>query len=119
MVLHRRPVHIKEPIVDPTWRRFMNERTTDRAYVPTVHGKRENLMRLNFSISYSFLQEHCANCLSHGCLIIPSFIAAQRLMNHAETTAQYWSSVIYGYALIFLFSCSTVFHCSCFHPTYR
>ena len=21
------------------WRRFMNERTTDRAYVPTAHGK--------------------------------------------------------------------------------
>jgi len=77
----------------------MNERTIDRAYVPTTH-------------------EHAANCLTHGCLIIPSFIAAQYLISHAKTPAQYWSSIIYGNALIFLFSFSTVFHCSCFHPTY-
>jgi monocyte-to-macrophage differentiation protein len=82
------------------WRRFMNERAIDRAYVPTTH-------------------EHVANCLTHGCLIIPSLIAGQRLIYHAKTPAQYWSSIIYGNALIFLFSFSTVFHCSCFHPTYR
>jgi monocyte-to-macrophage differentiation protein len=63
--------------------------------------------------------EHAANCLTHGCLIIPSFIAAQCLMSHAKTPAQYWSSIIYGNALIFLFSFSTIFHCSCFHPTYK
>ncbi|CAF0822388.1 unnamed protein product [Adineta steineri] len=82
------------------WRRFMNERAVERAYVPTSH-------------------EHAANCLTHGCLIIPSFIAAQRLLLHAKTPAQYWSSIIYGNALIFLFSFSTIFHCSCFHPTYK
>ncbi|CAF0949068.1 unnamed protein product [Adineta steineri] len=82
------------------WRRFMNERAVERAYVPTSH-------------------EHAANCLTHGCLIIPSWIAAQRLLLHAKTPAQYWSSIIYGNALIFLFSFSTIFHCSCFHPTYK
>ncbi|CAF1064268.1 unnamed protein product [Rotaria magnacalcarata] len=82
------------------WLQFMNERVIDRAYVPTTH-------------------EHAANCLTHGCLIIPSFIAARQLIYHAKTPAQYWSSLIYGNALIFLFSSSTIFHCSCFHPTYR
>ncbi|CAF2425690.1 unnamed protein product [Rotaria sp. Silwood2] len=90
----------KEQKNHKSWRRFMNERAIDRAYAPTTH-------------------EHAANCLTHGCLIIPSFIAAQRLISHAKTPAQYWSSIIYGNALIFLFSSSTVFHCSCFHPTYR
>ncbi|CAF0823663.1 unnamed protein product [Adineta ricciae] len=87
----------KQPRTD--WRRFMNERAVRRAYVPTSY-------------------EHAANCLTHGCLIIPSFIAAQRLVSRAKTPAQYWSSIIYGNALIFLFSFSTCFHCSCFHPTY-
>ncbi|CAF3825812.1 unnamed protein product [Rotaria sordida] len=82
------------------WRRFMNERAINRAYIPTPH-------------------EHVANCLTHGCLIVPSFIAAQRLISRAKTPEQYWSSIIYGNALILLFSFSTVFHCSCFHPTYR
>ncbi|CAF3131779.1 unnamed protein product [Rotaria socialis] len=82
------------------WRRFMNERAISRAYIPTAH-------------------EHAANCLTHGCLIVPSFIAAQRLISRADTSEQYWSSVIYGNALILLFSFSTIFHCSCFHPTYR
>ncbi|CAF3724777.1 unnamed protein product [Rotaria sordida] len=91
---------LKEQKNHKYWRRFMNERAIDRAYVPTTH-------------------EHVANCLTHGCLIIPSFIAAQRLISHVKTPAQYWSSIIYGSALIFLFSSSTCFHCSCFHPTYR
>ncbi|UJR23501.1 hypothetical protein I4U23_026499 [Adineta vaga] len=82
------------------WRRFMNERAIiNRAYVPTSY-------------------EHAANCLTHGFLIVPSWIAAQRLLNRAKSPAQYWSSIIYGNALIFLFSFSTIFHCSCFHPTY-
>ncbi|CAF4680061.1 unnamed protein product, partial [Rotaria magnacalcarata] len=46
------------------WLQFMNERVIDRAYVPTTH-------------------EHAANCLTHGCLIIPSFIAARQLIYHA------------------------------------
>lgn len=82
------------------WRRFMNARATDRAYVPTSY-------------------EHAANCLTHGIVIIPSMIAAQCLISHAKTPAQYWSSIIYGNALVFLFSFSTCFHCSCFHPTYK
>jgi len=82
------------------WRRFMNERAIGRAYAPTTH-------------------EHAANCLTHGILIVPSFIAAQRLISRANTPDEYWSSIIYGNALILLFSFSTVFHCSCFHPTYR
>ncbi|CAF1165057.1 unnamed protein product [Adineta ricciae] len=82
------------------WRRFMNARGIERAYVPTDY-------------------EHAANCLTHGCLIIPACIAAQRLISRAETVEQYWSSFIYGNALILLFSFSTIFHCSCFHPTYR
>ena len=102
---------------DRHWRRFMNERAIDRAYVPTAHG---NLSFLGNNYLHSFvLQKHAANCLTHGCVIVPSFIAAQRLMSHAKTPAQYWSSIIYGNALLFLFSFSTVFHCSCFHPTYR
>jgi predicted membrane channel-forming protein YqfA (hemolysin III family) len=102
------------------WRRFMNERAIDRAYVPTTHG-----ILFFFYDTNSYLYhlcvyiEHVANCLTHGCLIIPSLIAGQRLIYHAKTPAQYWSSIIYGNALIFLFSFSTVFHCSCFHPTYR
>jgi len=63
--------------------------------------------------------EHAANCLTHGVLIIPAFIATQWLISRANTLEEYWSSIIYGNALILLFSFSTVFHCSCFHPTYR
>jgi monocyte-to-macrophage differentiation protein len=86
------------------------------------------LMYLQFMVYFlSFIMlificvyiEHTANCLTHGCLIIPSFIAAQNLISRAKTPEQYWSSIIYGNALIFLFSFSTVFHCSCLHPTYR
>ncbi|CAF1004743.1 unnamed protein product [Adineta steineri] len=61
-----------------SWRRFINERAVERAYVPTSH-------------------EHAANCLTHGCLIIPSWIAAQSLLLHAKTPAQYWSSIIYAF----------------------
>ena len=98
------------------WRRFMNERT-NRAYVPTAHGRIVFFHRLIIFLISSL--EHAANCLTHGVLIIPSFIAAQRLIARAKIPAEYWSSIIYGNALILLFSFSTVFHCSCFHPTYR
>ncbi|UJR25403.1 hypothetical protein I4U23_006750 [Adineta vaga] len=113
MHIQKRTVHkpicddcVQKPVISSQqrnhkcWRRFMNERGIKRAYVPTDH-------------------EHAANCLTHGCLIVPAFIAAQRLISRSETSEQFWSSVIYGNALILLFSFSTVFHCSCFHPTYR
>ncbi len=100
------------------WRRFMNQRATDRAYIPTTHG-RYFVVELNCILIIFIFIEHAANCLTHGVLIIPSFIAAQQLISRANTTEEYWSSIIYGNALILLFSFSTVFHCSCFHPTYR
>ncbi|CAF0762055.1 unnamed protein product [Didymodactylos carnosus] len=80
--------------------RFMNERAVNKPYVPTVH-------------------EHVANCLTHGFLVIPACIAAQVLISNSVTSVQYWSSIIYGSALIMLFSFSTVFHCSCFYPGLR
>jgi len=99
------------------WRRFMNARATDRAYVPTNHGR--YFLRLFVMIHWNIDLEHAANCITHGVLIIPSMIGAYRLISHATTPDQYWSTIIYGYALIFLFSFSTFFHCSCFHPTYK
>ena len=108
---------------DQSWRRFMNEIANEGAYVPTAHGRAESFNRSFESDTHTcrILSsiEHTANCLTHGCLIVPSIIAAQRLLSRSKTPAQYWSSMIYGNALIFLFSCSTIFHCSCFHPTYK
>ena len=115
--------HPTEPIEQKThkcWRRFMNQRVRDRAYIPTAHGRFQIFSFFYLSNTcFFFYQEHAANCITHGVLIIPAFIAAQRLVFRAETLAQYWSSIIYGNALILLFSFSTLFHCSCFHPTYR
>lgn len=51
MVLHKRSVNVKKPapVPDQTWRRFMNERTLDRAYAPTIHGQIISLVKVKIN----------------------------------------------------------------------
>ncbi|XP_069683533.1 monocyte to macrophage differentiation factor 2 [Periplaneta americana] len=72
--------------------RWMNEKASpNRAYTPT-------------SI------EHIANVVTHGVWVFPSVLASLELIERANSWPQYWSAVIYGAALILLFTVSTFFH---------
>ncbi|GLH06564.1 hypothetical protein R5R35_002798 [Gryllus longicercus] len=72
--------------------RWMNERASPNcAYVPT-------------SI------EHIANVITHGVWVVPSILACLMLIQRAQSWPQYWSAVVYGAALILLFTVSTFFH---------
>ncbi|KAL7013705.1 hypothetical protein ACKWTF_015538 [Chironomus riparius] len=54
--------------------------------------------------------EHVANCASHGLLIIPSIYALYVLHSKSRTSDQKLVSIIYGSALILLFSISFFYH---------
>ncbi|XP_049854595.1 monocyte to macrophage differentiation factor 2 isoform X1 [Schistocerca gregaria] len=54
--------------------------------------------------------EHIANVVTHGVWVVPSIIACFALIQRATSWPQYWSAVIYGSALVLLFSVSTFFH---------
>jgi len=65
--------------------------TNNEAYVPT-------------------LIEHIANILTHGVLVFPISWLSWHMILSAGSPAQFWATVIYGTALIGLFTVSTVFH---------
>lgn len=54
--------------------------------------------------------EHVANVITHGIWVGPSMMAGLALVQRANSWPQYWSAVIYGAALILLFTVSTFFH---------
>ncbi|XP_065580093.1 monocyte to macrophage differentiation factor-like isoform X1 [Artemia franciscana] len=58
--------------------------------------------------------EHLANIASHGICILPSVYASYLLQQQAVCSVQKMVSLVYGAALIGLFSVSTVFHSVCF-----
>ncbi|XP_071443447.1 monocyte to macrophage differentiation factor 2 isoform X2 [Hetaerina americana] len=63
----------------------------DQAYVPTTI-------------------EHVANVMTHGVWVAPSIYACTTLVQRSASWPQYWSALIYGAALILLFTISTFFH---------
>ncbi|PSN33786.1 hypothetical protein C0J52_17214 [Blattella germanica] len=72
--------------------RWMNEKASpNRAYIPTPI-------------------EHIANVVTHGVWVFPSMLASLELIERANSWPQYWSAVVYGAALILLFTVSTFFH---------
>ncbi|KAF0299236.1 Monocyte to macrophage differentiation factor 2 [Amphibalanus amphitrite] len=54
--------------------------------------------------------EHIANIITHGVWILPSIFFALSLYRESDVYYEAYASVIYGSALILLFSVSTVFH---------
>ncbi|XP_037074223.1 monocyte to macrophage differentiation factor 2-like isoform X2 [Pollicipes pollicipes] len=54
--------------------------------------------------------EHVANILTHGVWILPSVFCATSLYRESDVYYEAYASVIYGTALVLLFSVSTVFH---------
>ncbi|KAF4522073.1 hypothetical protein B566_EDAN004056 [Ephemera danica] len=54
--------------------------------------------------------EHVANVITHGIWVPPSMYATIELVHRAASWPQYWSAIIYGFALILLFTISTFFH---------
>lgn len=54
--------------------------------------------------------EHYANVITHGLVIVPSVIGAVYMSWHSRTSDQFRSAILYGLALIMLFTVSTLFH---------
>lgn len=73
-----------------TW--FMNHRAPKgQAYIPTDI-------------------EHIANVVTHGMWILPSMLGMVWMLSLATTSLQYKTSLVYGFALLALFTVSTTFH---------
>ncbi|XP_013784323.1 monocyte to macrophage differentiation factor 2-like isoform X2 [Limulus polyphemus] len=76
----------------PSKRRFMNTPAKrNEAYIPTEI-------------------EHVANIVTHGLWVLPSVLGLFFLVYQSSSSPEYISAIIYGLALIGLFSVSTVFH---------
>eukprot|EP00112_Aurelia_sp_Birch-Aquarium-sp1_P005920 Seg1666.12 transcript_id=Seg1666.12/GoldUCD/mRNA.D3Y31 product="Monocyte to macrophage differentiation factor 2" protein_id=Seg1666.12/GoldUCD/D3Y31 len=54
--------------------------------------------------------EQVANCVTHGIWIIPSLLAAIKMYKNSETFSHETVAIIYGLALVLLFTISTMFH---------
>nr|CAH0111468.1 unnamed protein product [Daphnia galeata] len=59
------------------------------------------------------LIEQIANVFTHGVCILPAVYATWLLMQRASTPTQFWAGLIYGIALVLLFTVSTAFHTTC------
>jgi len=57
--------------------------------------------------------EQLANIISHGLCILPAIYFTWALCKKATTPTQFWAALIYGIALILLFSVSAAFHTTC------
>ncbi|XP_015512793.1 monocyte to macrophage differentiation factor [Neodiprion pinetum] len=72
--------------------KWMNPRaTTNEAYQPTS-------------------VEHIANVVTHGMWVIPSLLAGVMLVQRSSTQMQLISALVYGTALLLVFTISTFFH---------
>jgi len=54
--------------------------------------------------------EHLANIITHGLWIVPSAIATKLMMSYTSDPVELTTVLVYGSALVFLFSISTMFH---------
>nr|CAG4647483.1 EOG090X0FVK [Megafenestra aurita]SVE92717.1 EOG090X0FVK [Megafenestra aurita] len=59
------------------------------------------------------LIEQVANIFTHGMCILPAVYAMWALVQRASTPTQFWAGLIYGVALILLFTISAAFHTTC------
>nr|SVE86453.1 EOG090X0FVK [Daphnia similis]SVE88335.1 EOG090X0FVK [Daphnia similis] len=59
------------------------------------------------------LIEQMANIVSHGACILPAVYATLLLIQRATTPTQFWAGLIYGIALVLLFTVSAAFHTTC------
>ncbi|XP_045031461.1 monocyte to macrophage differentiation factor 2-like isoform X1 [Daphnia magna] len=57
--------------------------------------------------------EQIANIISHGVCILPAVYATWLLIQRASTPTQFWAGLIYGIALVLLFTVSAAFHTTC------
>lgn len=58
--------------------------------------------------------EHLFNIFTHGACVLPAVYATWALVHKSTTPCQLWAGLIYGTALIMLFTVSTAFHTSCY-----
>lgn len=73
-------------------RKYMNCKAVgNRAYIPTE-------------------LEHIANVITHGLWVIPSLFGFHFLIQRASDRTQYMSALVYGCAIVALFTISTIFH---------
>nr|CAG4638800.1 EOG090X0FVK [Cyclestheria hislopi] len=57
--------------------------------------------------------EQLANITTHALCILPAIYATWSLVTRAATPTQFWAALIYGTALILLFTVSAAFHTTC------
>ncbi|XP_045215002.2 monocyte to macrophage differentiation factor-like [Mercenaria mercenaria] len=58
--------------------------------------------------------EHIANMITHGIWILPSLYGIKTMTENATSTKEVVTLMIYGMALFFLFTTSTLYHCFSF-----
>ncbi|BFZ03158.1 hypothetical protein BsWGS_06197 [Bradybaena similaris] len=63
--------------------------------------------------------EHLANVISHGVWILPSFLALIFMVHMSATSLQKIASLVYGSALVLLFTTSTIFHILSYTGRYK
>lgn len=61
--------------------------------------------------------EHVANVITHGLFILPSLLGLVFLIQLASNHHQFLNALLYGFALVALFSVSTTYHCVCYVGT--
>ncbi|GAB6033298.1 hypothetical protein CHUAL_012894, partial [Chamberlinius hualienensis] len=72
--------------------RFMNSRASgNHAYVPTD-------------------VEHVANVITHAISVAPSVMGLRFMIGQASNPLQMVTALVYGFALVALFTVSTIFH---------
>ncbi|XP_031353187.1 monocyte to macrophage differentiation factor 2 isoform X3 [Photinus pyralis] len=99
---------------------MQNNYSTTRLYEVLLRGvlwnelKKINWMNQRASPKEAYRPtevEHIANVITHGIWIAPSIWATLELLYRSHNGAQFFSGLVYGAALIFLFCVSTCFHC--------
>lgn len=63
--------------------------------------------------------EQVANCVTHGIFVIPSIVAVYYMLTHSTSHQHYFCSLVYGIALVMLFTVSTTFHVLCLFTSQR
>ncbi|KAK3090948.1 hypothetical protein FSP39_015989, partial [Pinctada imbricata] len=63
--------------------------------------------------------EHIANIITHGGCILPAIFAMLWMLYNAKTEVQFFIALLYGWALVALFSVSCTFHAICYTGKFR